>query len=995
MIKGLPLEVIGLISPILCWVEGGERQGLPDSWSGDSCSFDERATAWLSRELPTYSYDNLDEILSLAMDPGKTHISAGLEISKGKTFTVTPPKSFNLVYMFHKLAMRYFKWAGNTLCVREERMVELHELAMRFPVSHLVCHCYADVVVRGYLSMERALELPFQMSRLHSTYHSLRTVVEEGLSEGHLHLNGVIRADESWADHLLRLTSSGAHEGFTPDADRLLVLSRTAVRLLAAGMVYAILGIENPEDLPFHLIDFLDRMYRARNQMEDRNAKQGLSNEFIEVFNKLKEKGQTGSKGGTGLHWLLELANPGIHRIRQRDDLHNCGPEPGELKGIRKRIKLLNRLHLTVQEFLSGRNVLAAFDDSPLERSLTGERRTAPIEEKYKPIQEFIGQVFTRYVIYHTHHWQKATQCGKTTGLRKFQLFFGAKQRQLMAKGRVDWEGLAAEKLSEIKPLRELEGRLSPPSRGASQYIPWLLAFAKQAKENELDKFGIVVHFRKEEYKNFENPGTDTSMGMLDLRCGRIRRKTRTDAFKLFRLLSSPNQVVPFIVGIDAANLELTTPPEVFAPAFRFLREYPIKLNRLFTTRETYEGYKEVADLVENRRLGMTYHVGEDFRHILSGLRAIHEVIEFLKPVPGDRLGHAIALALDPEVWAFQVGYQAVLPRQEWLDTLVWVHHLLGAGHDLIGQLSLEDEIQLHSRGIYFDSELAKRDPDRVEQDWQPATLYDSWRLRQIDPYSLETSHLKDNKFRICSRGHSTEQNRWADIQTAVLNEVDKSIGTEAAYHLVKLYWYSRRVCDMGSRIITIDMAEKKDLWLKVCKEVQEQLQQIVLKKQLVIEVNPSSNRIIGPMARIADHPVFRLTLDKQDRLSRKGRVTINTDNPGVFATSLTHEFYLLGEILVNRGVPEAEVVEWLDWLRKNGKNYSFLRSLPDAKDKRVLAILDNLLKRYEPMMRCLRGEQRIYEPPKSPVHIKTNVELEEENKELLARIKQLEYKIG
>jgi hypothetical protein len=981
MIKGLPLEVIGLISPILCWVEGGERQGLPESWSGDSYSFEERATAWLSRELPTYSYDNLDEILSLAMDPGKTHISAGLEFPKRKTFAVTPPKSFNLVYMFHKLAGRYFKWAGNALCVREERMVELHELAMRFPVSHLVCHCYADVVVRGYISMERALELPFQMSRLHSTYHSLRTVVEEGLSEGHLHLNGVIRADESWADHLLRLTSSGAHEGFTPDADRLLVLSRTAVRLLAAGMIYAALGIEKPEDLPFHLIDFLDHMYRARNQMEDRNAKQGLNTEFINVFKKLEKKGQPGGKGGAELHWLLELANPGIHRIRQRDDSHNAGQEPGELKGIRKRIKRLNRLHLTVQEFL-------------LQRSLTGEQRTAPIKEKYTPIQEFISQVFTRYIIYHTHHWQKATQSGKTTGLRKFQVFFGARQRQLMARGRVDWEGLAAEKLREIKPLRELEGRLSPPSRGASQYIPWLLAFAKQAKDNELDKFGIVVHFRKENYKNFEKPGTDTSMGMLDLRYGRIRRKTRTDAFRLFRLLSSPNQVMPFIVGIDAANLELTTPPEVFAPAFRFLREYPIKLNRLFTTRETYERYKEVADLVENRRLGMTYHVGEDFRHILSGLRAIHEVIEFLKPVPGDRLGHAIALALDPEVWASQVGYQAVLSKQEWLDTLVWVHHLLGAGHNLIGRLSLEDEIQLHSRAIYIDSEPAKRDPDRGVLDWQPATFYDSWRLRQIDPYSLETSHLKDNKFRIYSRGYSTEQNRWEDIQAAVLNEVDKSIGTEAAYHLVKLYWYSQRVRDMGSKIITIDMAENKDLWLQVCKEVQEHMQQIVLKKQLVVEVNPSSNRIIGPMARIADHPVFRLTLDKQDRLSRKSRVTINTDNPGVFATSLTHEFYLLGEILVNRGVPEAEVVEWLDWLRKNGKNYSFLRSLPDAKDKRMLAILDNLLKRYEPMMRCLRGEQRIYKPPKSTIYSKTNVELEEENNELLARIKQLENKI-
>ncbi len=47
-------------------------------------------------------------------------------------------------------------------------------------------------------------------------------------------------------------------------------------------------------------------------------------------------------------------------------------------------------------------------------------------------------------------------------------------------------------------------------------------------------------------------------------------------------------------------------------------------------------------------------------------------------------------------------------------------------------------------------------------------------------------------------------------------------------------------------------------------------------------------------------------------------RMTINTDDPEVFNTSLAHEYYLLGEILLRRGVPEAEVVEWLEWLRRS-----------------------------------------------------------------------------
>ncbi|MCP5103506.1 MAG: hypothetical protein GY950_09015 [bacterium] len=574
-------------------------------------------------------------------------------------------------------------------------------------------------------------------------------------------------------------------------------------------------------------------------------------------------------------------------------------------------------------------------------------------------------QVATRYFIYHTHHWQKATQHGKTTGLRNFLRFFNAPQRESMGKDRVEMQGLAMEQLSQAVPLRAVEGRLAPPSRGRNKYLPWLLAFAKQAKEDKLDKFGIVVHFRKKDHEPFEKERTFTAV--LNLRHGKIRRLTESDAFRLFRLLSTPDPVVPFIVGIDAANLELTTPPEVFAPAFRFLREYPIELRQRSTTRAVaLEQYEDVASLVKKRRLGMTYHVGEDFRHLLSGLRAIDEVIEFLKPLPGDRLGHAIALALDPEVWAAQVGYQSVIPTQEWLDTLVWIHSLLGPGHDLIGQLSVEDRIQRYSRQIYGKIETDKIGKSRL--DLTPPTLCDSWRLRQLDPYSVNTGRLETGKFSIRLQGYGNEHKRWADVQSKVLEEVDRYVGMESAYELVKYYWYDSYVRKMGDWCITVDMKAKRELWINVCREIQEKLQEKVRARQLVVEVNPSSNRVVGPMERMADHPVFRLTLDKQNHLARESRVTINTDDPGVFATSLAHEFYLLGESLLNRGVPEAEVEKWLDWLRKNGEDYSFLRSLPGAGDSRVENILNKLIKRNERLLRHLRGERRKYVPLESRI---------------------------
>lgn len=1000
----LPLKVLGLMGPILCWVEGAQRPGLPESWHSTDFPFDERVRSWLKQELPTYSYDSLDEVIGLAGDrrvgfffPWESRRAS----AKYRESAMAPPEGFDLVCIFEQLSERYFQWAGNELCIREGRIVELHELAMRFPIRHLIQYCHADAVGRGYISMERAFELPSHMGQLHTTYQSLRTVVDKGLSEGHLHLNGVVNADEAWCDHLLQRLTPGAKDGFTAEINRLLVLSRFVVRLLALGLIYSYLD-KNSEDLPSHLVALLDDMYRARTPMQSQSISKDLHQQFFEALKTLREKipGKLSRKWNRELEWLMQLVNSDVNPVLFKGLHSNQWDDAFDAKGIRSRMLLLKRLHLNVNRVLiepGFRTGRAPADGEADERRHSKKTRKA---EK-NPVREFIHQLSCRYLIYHTHHWQEATQSGKTTGLRQFQFYYNSPQREILSRNKVDVQGFAIERLSMVKPLRVVEGRLSPPSTGASKYLPWIVAFAQQVKADRLDKFGIVVHFIKDDYKKKKwKTGKKEISG---LRYGNIRRRTRANASKLFRLLSTPNPVVPFIVGIDAANLELTTPPEVFAPAFRFLREYPIKLRRRSTTKEKFGKYDDIAALVKGRRLGMTYHVGEDFRHILSGLRAIHEVIEFLKPLPGDRLGHAIALALEPEVWAGQVGYQAVMSRQEWLDTLVWLHHLLGPGHDLIGQLAVEDQIQLQSRAIYgkivSDYVANGGHAKDSEQEWMPASLYDSWRLRQLDPYSvLVTNPLNHKKFGIRQRAEGAEYRRWADVQTTVLNEVDQHVGSDAAYDLVWLYWYNSGVRDRGGRIITIDMQDEKKLWLDVFREAQKRMQNLVRDKQLVVEVNPSSNRFIGPMETMADHPIFRLTLDKQQHLERRIRVTINTDNPGVFSTSLPHEFYLMGESLLARGVPEPEVVEWLDWLRKNGEEYSFLHGLADAGDKHMTAILDFLLDENAYLLDRLKGKRRSYEPTLEDKfkQLKGRVEeleKEEEIKQLRIRLEKLEKK--
>lgn len=940
----LPLQVLGLMSPILSWVEGLEGLSLPSTWVVDHLPFEKREQAWLIRELPTYSADNVDEIIQFSRNaPGRPFRPAGTGPRSFPRPELSPPEMYDLAKVFDVLCEYFFVWNGGTVCVRQGRMEDLHELSLRFPVGHLIRHDHARAVSRGWISEERALALPEQVNLLPSNSYPLRTVVRSGLTEGHLHLTGVTSAEESWADTLLKQLTADALQGFQATEKRLLLLSRYTGRLLA----FCLLAIELDHrgvPLPFPLLDYLDALYFARNGFEDVTARRRLRRHYqTETREALRHV-----RLPRHLEWLLHWIDPAAARLHStlRSTEGITFPSP---VGIVHRTGLLERLHLQAHRTLV---------------RLEGETERE-VAQRY-----LLQQVLFRYLVFRTHHWQLANQYGKTTGLRHFKRFYEARQREPIGMDDVEYKGLVMDRLRRWRGLRVLEGRISPPRRGVRDLEPWVSSFAQKAQSGRLKKFGMVVHFIKEDMGRFEERATRE--GYPSLRHGTIRRVTRENAFALYRLLSKPHWTVPFVVGIDAANLELTTPPEVHAPAFRFLRDLPIEPRKpADPSSDRLHIYPYVRDLVERRRLGMTYHVGEDFRHLLSGLRAIDEVLRFLRAHPGDRLGHAIALGIDPEVWAGQLGFQAVVPKLEWLDTLVWVHHLLGPGDDLAGELALEDTIQRLAWEVYHpdpaDEEGRSRrglhdDGRKPPPDLSPLTLYDAWLLRQLDPYSVDVAELDRGRLVLCNRwSDSPQRRRWYAIQRDVQGKVRREVGSPHAYQIVKRYWFGRSVRVQGAKLHLCDMHDKRDLWIELCRKVQRRMVEEVHTRQVVVEVNPSVNRVIGAMERLEQHPVFQLTLDEEKRLKREVRVTVNTDNPAVFNTSLAHEYYLLGEILLRDKVPEPAVVQWLEWLRDNGREYSFVRQLPDPDEPEMKALLD-AVRNARPAVRSVRGKEKKYE---------------------------------
>ena len=101
------------------------------------------------------------------------------------------------------------------------------------------------------------------------------------------------------------------------------------------------------------------------------------------------------------------------------------------------------------------------------------------------------------------------------------------------------------------------------------------------------------------------------------------------------------------IVGIDAAGAEIDCSPAVFGQVYRYAR---------------LRGMTNI-----------TYHVGEDFYDLCDGLRSIDDSIRFLNLDEGSRLGHAIALGIDPKTYYERRCFQTVMTQQRLLDTLAWI----------------------------------------------------------------------------------------------------------------------------------------------------------------------------------------------------------------------------------------------------------------------------------------------------------------------------------
>lgn len=351
-----------------------------------------------------------------------------------------------------------------------------------------------------------------------------------------------------------------------------------------------------------------------------------------------------------------------------------------------------------------------------------------------------------------------------------------------------------------------------------------------------------------------------------------------------------------YLVGIDAASLENSTPVWVFTKAYNKARDSVIE-------KIGYDG-------TGTQSLRFTFHAGEDFRHILSGLRRMDEAVSFLKFHAGDRIGHGTALGLSPDQWRRYNPF-VVLPRIEALENYIWAHYMLS--QDTMGStFTLTDYIE---RRVY---ELAKGIYGK-SQSISLQALTEGY-LKMFDTMPADYDRCREaNYIGFCKKVQekACEEIVWNGEKIAMARHCKKFLSEM-------------------ERPIHYEVTEQD---IQITETLQKILRQKLSRKGIIVEVNPSSNVAIGEVDKITDHQIYQL--------NRPGgeinvMVCINSDDPTVFHTNVSNELAYIYYGMLYNGVSREIALEWIDKVRECGIKSSFLQG--EDTDQQVYDRLEKLV---------------------------------------------------
>lgn len=380
--------------------------------------------------------------------------------------------------------------------------------------------------------------------------------------------------------------------------------------------------------------------------------------------------------------------------------------------------------------------------------------------------------------------------------------------------------------------------------------------------------------------------------------------------------------------GIDAANTEIGCRPEVYATAYRYLKSLKPKLHQ-----------HGILDISTYPHIYATYHAGEDFLDLADGIRAIDEAVQFLTLDRGDRIGHALALGVNPAGhYQYKASRRIVLPKQDLLDNIVW---LLFRSQELGVAISPQLRSNLHSTAEYYFTELYKNAESPQHDDGtsrfrmiefshqitynaaEAASLYDyfcAMKLRGDDPMG----YRDDSPVEKLPFYEQAYEKHRENPDPGLVNFRRNTL----LRHLYRRYHFDKTVRQRGEA--TAEYLVTED-YITVIEEMQHALQRELVGRGIMVECNPTSNYLIGSFETYHEHPMTRfnnaklVSIDGTFLSSSQVSISINTDDLGIFDTSLENEYAIMASALENSGCYTNEsIYDYLDHVRMMGLAQSF-----------------------------------------------------------------------
>jgi adenosine deaminase len=430
---------------------------------------------------------------------------------------------------------------------------------------------------------------------------------------------------------------------------------------------------------------------------------------------------------------------------------------------------------------------------------------------------------------------------------------------------------------NQLRNLEFLEGRFAPKDKSLKnieliqRIVGGWEVFQKKCRQEDVPvpNLQLVCHFIKSEDRE-----KLTEFPRLRIRHQSLRLKNWQKARSLISVRDNFPTFRRLLSGVDTAANELEAPPEVFAPIYRYLRRRGIR--------------------------HFTYHTGEDFHHLVGGMRAIYEAVEFLGMQPGDRIGHGTAIGIEPALWLEHVGREFPISEGEWLDDMIFVLHLLEKHPTAL----------LNSKLSIIQGEVAKHGQQIYKCHCPIYSYVQSWLLRKYCPFHM----LYDLRE---ARG----MNSWSDDEWAVGTRENQD---RDALKLLHRYHQDdcRKRYHKKIRIRVLSIFSKEDL-----KELQDILLSELHKREIVIEVLPTSNVRISFYKNHRDHHLWRwlgITKDTNE-FSRLPTIVIGTDDTGIFSTNILNEYSHIYYQLINQfGQSHDKALGILKQLKENANIYAF-----------------------------------------------------------------------